>query len=61
MAASVSSGHVAPESSDVKMKPRWNKWLQNCLVGERPAVPAEGVCDVATEEIYVGGVINIVY
>lgn len=50
---------VASESSDEKMKPRWNKWLWNGFMGERLAVPAGDVCDVVSEEVDVEGVINL--
>lgn len=58
MGAFVSFEDVVSESSDLKLKRRWNKWLWNGLVGERLAVPAGDVCDVAPEEVYVEGVIN---
>lgn len=57
--ASMSFEDVTSESSDEKMKPRWNKWLWNGFMGERLAVPAGDVCDVVSEEVDVEGVINL--
>lgn len=50
---------AASESSDEKMKPRWNKWLRNGFMGERLAVLAGDVCDVVSEEVDMEGVIYL--